>query len=101
MNKRKLLDHQTRISTKQKLKEQSQKRRSYNVGAMPPPVLHKKSTNPHNSTVNSSLKPETKRRKGSTSLAVGAPWNPDDRPRYHEDPLAAVSALIHVLDISK
>merc|ERR1719391_219648 len=44
-NKQRLLDHQTRISTKQKHKEQSQKRRTCGAGGtMLPPAPLKKST---------------------------------------------------------
>ena len=96
------MDHQTRISTKQKLKEQSQKRRSFNPEAMPPPMhqLRRPSSN-----LNMSFNPSTvakvdgKKRKGSSSLASGPPWFPEQRPRFHEDANTAVSALIHVLEL--
>ena len=95
VNQKKLSDHQTRISTKQKHKEESQKRRSFNVGAMPPPA--RKPGMPANLSM---MGPE-KKRKGSSSLAAGPPWYPETKPRFHQDSLLAVSALIRVLDISK
>ena len=101
VNMRKLLDHQTRISTKQKLKEQNQKRRSFNPGAMPPPMQQRRPSASLNMSVNPNLttKVEGKKRKGSSSLASGPPWYPEIRPRFHDDPNTAVSALIHVLEL--
>jgi len=94
LNKKKLVDHQTRISTKQRLKEDSQKRRSFNVGAMPPPRKP-------GAVGNTSIAVTEKKRKGSSSLATGPPWNQDLKPRFHDDPNVAVTALIRVLEISK
>ena len=94
-NKQRLLDHQTRISTKQKHKEQSQKRRTCGAGGtMLPPAPLKKST--ANASV---LLDGGKKRKGSSSIASGPPWNPDRAPRFHEDLYTAVSLLIHGLGI--
>ena len=110
-NLKKLQDHQTRINSRQKHKEQSQKRRSYNSGAaIPTAQLAQSSKRPPSQTTysigvsgvgSSKTVTESKKRKGSSSLASGAPWNMDSKPRFHDDPYTAVSALLHTLDTFK
>ena len=67
--KHKLEEHQKRLTMKQKMKEESQKRRSVNAGSMlPPPVVSKRGT--ANSSMNSStMRTDGKKRKGSSSIA--------------------------------
>jgi hypothetical protein len=64
------------------------KRRSFNSCSLPPPPpLPSKAKKP----------PAT----GSLELSAGPPWMPETKPRFHEDPLLAIQALLSVLDIDK
>ena len=118
-SKKKLVDYLTIVSKKRRLKDESQKRKSVgvlpqvpgsgrkplrptninsSVSARPGPSLHTPAKHGLNSTV--TLK-SAKSRKPSLELASSPPWSQDTRPRYHEDPVTAVTSLNATLGISE
>jgi hypothetical protein len=101
-----LLEYRTAISNKQKLKEQNMKRRSLNSSSLPPPPvpLAAKKAPAGRVNLNSTVtlaRSESRKRLGSSEVASGPPWLPETRPRYHEDTLVAIQALIFTLNIDK
>ena len=115
-SRKKLADYHTIVSKKKRLKEENQRRKSTSV--MPTVSSGRKPLRPtnHNTTVtrpsnlNSTVtmsKPGLnttvtikKARKPSLELATCPPWSLDTRPRYHEDPVTAVTSLNTLLGIS-
>ena len=113
-SKKKLNDYMTIVSKKKRLKEENQKRRSINV-LPPPPSSSRKPLRPTNlnntvtksSNLNSTVtKPSLnttvtikKIRKPSLELASCPPWYVDSLPRFHSDPVTAVSALNNLLGL--
>ena len=76
-SKMKLLDYLAIVSENKRLKDESQKRKSVDV--LPP-----------NTTITLM---SAKARKPSPELASCPPWSQDTRPRYHEDPVTAITSL--------
>ena len=76
-SKKKLVSFLAIVSENKRRKDESQMRRSVDV--LPP-----KTTN----TLMSA-----KARKPSPELASCPPWSQDTRPRYHEDPVTAITSL--------
>merc|ERR1719452_167744 len=116
-NARKLTGYEVIITKKRKLKEENQRRRSFNVSALPVPSNRKplrpatsinqlnrtSSTMGLNTTVTmSSATPlQPKQRKSSTGVATGPPWCHQTKPRFHEDPVLAITALNRALGLSQ
>ena len=96
-SKKRLADYQTIVTKKKRLKEESQRRKSVN----PLPSLSaRRPLRPTNLNVTVTKTPAlnttvtiSKPRRPSLGIAVSPPWCYDDKPRYHEDPCTAMSAL--------
>ena len=73
-SKKKLVLFLAIVSENKRLKDEIQKRKSVDV--LPPNTLM-----------------SAKARKPSPELASCPPWSQDTRPRYHEDPVTAVTSL--------
>ena len=108
-SRRKLSDYQTIVAKKRRLKEESQRRKSVNTL---PSLSARRPLRPTNLNVTVTKNKDTaktpalnttvtisKPRKPSLDLAVSPPWYYEDRPRYHPDPLTAMSALTNTLGI--
>ena len=110
-NAKKLIGYEMIVTKKRKLKDENQRRRSFNVSALPVPArkplrptnsinqLNRTSTMGLNTTMTtaSATPVQSKARKVSTSVATGSPWCHQDQPRFHEDPVVAISALNRAL----
>ena len=109
-SKKKLVSFLAIVSENKRRKDESQMRRS--VGVLPPntlmsgffDVLHglyeqvQFDVLPPNTTITLM---SAKARKPSPELASCPPWSQDTRPRYHEDPVTAITSLNATLGISE
>ena len=82
------------------------KRRSMNSSSLPPPLLPTaaKKTPVSRGGLNATYsvgRAEQRKQLGSTDIASGPPWLPETRPRFYEDPLVAIQALVSSLNIEK
>ena len=82
-SKKKLVSFLAIVSENKRLKDESQMRRSDDV--LPP-----------NTTITLM---SAKARKPSPELASCPPWSQDTRPRYHEDPVTAITSFNATLGI--
>ena len=116
-NTKKLTGYEVIIAKKRKLKEENQRRRSFNVSALPVPS-NRKPLRPANSinqlnrtsstmglnstmTMSSATPLQPKQRKVSTAVATGPPWCHQTKPRFHEDPVLAITALNRALGLTQ
>lgn len=108
-SKQKLTDYQTVVAKKRRLKEESLRRKS---GQCLPSLSARKPLRPTNLNLSVTRTREptktsalnttvtiSKQRKPSLELAVSPPWYYDEKPRHHDDPVTAMSALISTLGI--
>eukprot|EP00090_Calanus_glacialis_P001119 TRINITY_DN10784_c0_g1_i2.p1 TRINITY_DN10784_c0_g1~~TRINITY_DN10784_c0_g1_i2.p1 ORF type:complete len:1021 (-),score=356.46 TRINITY_DN10784_c0_g1_i2:147-2840(-) len=114
-NAKKLTGYEMIVTKKRKLKDENQRRRSCNVSALPVPTARKplrpansinqlnrtSSTMGLNSTMTTATPVQPKQRKASTAVATGPPWSHQTKPRFHEDPVTAITALNKVLGLSQ
>ena len=111
-SKKKLTDYLSVVSKKKRMKDENQRRRSLQVPA-PAPTSGRKPLRPTNTNLNTTssvarpglnttvtIKPAAKSRKPSLELASCPPWFQDSRPRYHEDPVTAVTSLNTTLGLT-
>ena len=109
-SKKKLTDYLSVVSKKKRMKDENQRRRSLQVPT-PAPTSGRKPLRPTNLNTTSSvarpglnttvtIKPAAKSRKPSLELASCPPWFQDSRPRYHEDPVTAVTSLNTTLGLT-
>merc|ERR1711892_82494 len=114
-NAKKLTGYEMIVTKKRKLKDENQRRRSFNVSTLPVPArkplrptnsinqLNRTSTMGLNTTMTtaSATPVQSKARKVSTSVATGPPWCHQTQPRFHEDPVVAISALNRALGLGQ
>ena len=111
-SKKKLTDYLSVVSKKKRMKDENQRRRSLQVPT-PAPASGRKPLRPTNTNLNTTssvarpglnttvtIKPAAKSRKPSLELASCPPWFQDSRPRYHEDPVTAVTSLNTTLGLT-